>query len=493
VIDKILPMQTAPVETQSLLPKGAPPPDAGEGDFLQQLLATVGKMPAVEAQDQKSVKENSKGELEKQQTEASAKKSEEKNLAAFLNEKLAAPAVNTKQKSKEEAVVAVGEKKTPKVESVPVPVVAKNKKSSSVDAKETVDNSINAVLQNRNAVRDEAALNSYLGSDVRAVLQSKNKLEDKKPEIKIDQKLITKEDVNLQNSLLAFEPAVQKVNTKEDKKSSNVKDLDLVGLNHPVKELSYELDGPVVAEKSVVQQKHVPMSTLDLLGMRLAKEEQPLVSGKHEFSPADYGIMNLTSKNVIDAKDQLAHIAAGLKIASGPTDVKMPESVNLKNNWELQSVVHGLAKQGGGQVKMKVLPEGLGELTITVTQRPLGLGKKELDLKFEASTKEAQNLLTDNISSLRQELSSKNIDVASIDIKTESKNSSQDVVFVAAMQSDEPKVAVSSADFMKNFDGFDRNQERNNHERYQEQYERFMSNQDQRRQKQQNQFAEMFN
>jgi hypothetical protein len=94
------------------------------------------------------------------------------------------------------------------------------------------------------------------------------------------------------------------------------------------------------------------------------------------------------------------------------------QSTDLRNQWELATVAHELAKNGGGTVRLRVKPEGLGEITMAVTQGA-GLnkeGRKELALQIVAETPQARELLLQGLSGLSQALKTKDFDLKSFDV-----------------------------------------------------------------------------
>lgn len=87
----------------------------------------------------------------------------------------------------------------------------------------------------------------------------------------------------------------------------------------------------------------------------------------------------------------------------------------LANSVALASQVAGLASRGGGAIRMKVMPEALGELTIHVKNE----GGK-LDVRFEATSHEAGEALKGAMPELRQMLSSSRFEVGKLEVSAAS-------------------------------------------------------------------------
>jgi len=78
----------------------------------------------------------------------------------------------------------------------------------------------------------------------------------------------------------------------------------------------------------------------------------------------------------------------------------------------LANEIAGLAANGGGAIKMRVMPEGLGELTINVKTE----GSK-LNVHFEASNAQARDALVNSMPELRQMLSASRYDVGALEVE----------------------------------------------------------------------------
>jgi hypothetical protein len=92
------------------------------------------------------------------------------------------------------------------------------------------------------------------------------------------------------------------------------------------------------------------------------------------------------------------------------------QTADLRNQWELATVAQELARNGGGTVRLKVRPEGLGEITMSVTQGAGKGGRKELALQIVAETAQARELLLQGMPGLNQVLKSKDYDLKAFDV-----------------------------------------------------------------------------
>ncbi|MEW6057836.1 MAG: flagellar hook-length control protein FliK [Bdellovibrionota bacterium] len=105
-------------------------------------------------------------------------------------------------------------------------------------------------------------------------------------------------------------------------------------------------------------------------------------------------------------------------------------SVDVSNPMVLASQIERLANQGGGVVRVRVMPENLGELVISVKNRG-----SRLDVQFEASSSEARQALLESAADLKSVLQAARHDVGNIEVAARSGH-----VFAA-----EPSVAAGSS------------------------------------------------
>lgn len=85
--------------------------------------------------------------------------------------------------------------------------------------------------------------------------------------------------------------------------------------------------------------------------------------------------------------------------------------VEISQPMNIASQVTGLMARGGGTVKVRIAPENLGEMTISVQTKG-----RHLDVKFEAGSKEAREALLGAVPQLREALSSSKFEVGSIEV-----------------------------------------------------------------------------
>ena len=94
------------------------------------------------------------------------------------------------------------------------------------------------------------------------------------------------------------------------------------------------------------------------------------------------------------------------------------QKVDITNPSEVSNQIWGLANKGGGEVKVKIHPQELGELTIHVSNT-----RGKLNVKMESSSREAQEILKQALPELRSRLSASNYEVAHIEVNAQSVHS----------------------------------------------------------------------
>ncbi len=87
------------------------------------------------------------------------------------------------------------------------------------------------------------------------------------------------------------------------------------------------------------------------------------------------------------------------------------QKVDITNPAAVSGQILGLSNRGGGEVKIKIHPQELGELTIRVSN-----DKGKLNVKMESSSREAQEILKSSLPELRDHLTSSKYDVAHIEV-----------------------------------------------------------------------------
>lgn len=109
-----------------------------------------------------------------------------------------------------------------------------------------------------------------------------------------------------------------------------------------------------------------------------------------------------------------ASIATASGNAAAPNAIPLQGgSVEVADPMAVAAQVSGLATKGGGTVRVRIMPESLGELTISVTG---GHGRK-LDVRFEATSGEAKDTLMQAMPELKAALKSARFDVGSIEVR----------------------------------------------------------------------------
>lgn len=118
--------------------------------------------------------------------------------------------------------------------------------------------------------------------------------------------------------------------------------------------------------------------------------------------------------HVTSAPKEMAYKDARVSASAGPQHLSSIHSSQLEasNPMALASSVQNLMARGGGSVKVRLAPENLGEMTISVQQGR----NRQLDVKFEAGSKEARETLLSSVPQLRDALSASRYDVGSIEV-----------------------------------------------------------------------------
>ncbi len=80
----------------------------------------------------------------------------------------------------------------------------------------------------------------------------------------------------------------------------------------------------------------------------------------------------------------------------------------------LSSPIQSLAAAGGGSIKVKIEPEHLGELVISVQSNA-----RQLNVQFEASSPEAHELLLNTLPELKQVLASQNYEIGNLEVRSQ--------------------------------------------------------------------------
>mgnify|MGYP001613806873 FL=1 len=164
-----------------------------------------------------------------------------------------------------------------------------------------------------------------------------------------------------------------------------------------------------------------------------------------------------------------AALVMNTAVVAAPT-----QTTDLRNQWELATVAHELARNGGGTVRLSVKPEGMGEITMSVTQGAGKEGRKELALQIVAQSAQARDLLVQGMGGLSQALKSKDYDLKSFDVALQ--DGGTVAAFTAAVidRVSGMDAGLSGADFASARDGASQRQEQgrgqgNAWERYEQQ------------------------
>ena len=121
---------------------------------------------------------------------------------------------------------------------------------------------------------------------------------------------------------------------------------------------------------------------------------------------------NDKAANAINALSRLEQSAA--KTAATTSQAKGEESGSELNNVRfVQRVERAFAAMGdrGGTVRLKLSPPELGSVRMEIT-----IHKGQMKARLEAETKEAKNLLLENLPALRERLAQQNIKIQKFDV-----------------------------------------------------------------------------
>jgi len=198
-------------------------------------------------------------------------------------------------------------------------------------------------------------------------------------------------------------------------------------------------EGRLSASQKLDMRLQALINDSSMAGNSQTLQIQPLTAGAGEFGDgASGGSLSSSSKDEIETKDKKGSSdgktnsiesffstmsplkssqesstqaplidAAGLGIVSG-ADSKEPSDMNIRQIMKQADI---LVKKGGGEVKVQMRPEGMGEVQLRVI---LNGGKVNLALKAE--TEEVKKLLEKNLSELRTGLSAHKMAIEAVKI-----------------------------------------------------------------------------
>jgi hypothetical protein len=87
------------------------------------------------------------------------------------------------------------------------------------------------------------------------------------------------------------------------------------------------------------------------------------------------------------------------------------DRVAIANPYALAARINSMAANGGGSIRMKVMPEQLGEVTISVESN-----RGKLDVKLEADSKAARDILSQGLAELKTALAASRYEVGEIQV-----------------------------------------------------------------------------
>lgn len=109
-----------------------------------------------------------------------------------------------------------------------------------------------------------------------------------------------------------------------------------------------------------------------------------------------------------------AYAGSEAVMAGAPMQVQRGSTnrLELANSASLASDIRSVAARGGGAIKVRVMPENLGELTIHVSSSK----DQKLNVRFEAQSNEAREALNNSMAELKQMLNASRYDIGSIEV-----------------------------------------------------------------------------
>ncbi len=109
--------------------------------------------------------------------------------------------------------------------------------------------------------------------------------------------------------------------------------------------------------------------------------------------------------------------AVSSSAVGGAKNINAAESTEVKGQWDMASVLRGLAVRGGGSVRMVLNPAGLGMVTVTVSEQKNN-GIKNLNVNFETETQAGKDALGARADELKQALKNQDYQISSFNIDT---------------------------------------------------------------------------
>lgn len=120
-------------------------------------------------------------------------------------------------------------------------------------------------------------------------------------------------------------------------------------------------------------------------------------------------------------KDSEAPISSSIQVSGNVVSGAMSkERLSSESLSTLTTNIRGLSGQGGGEIRMRLKPENLGELNIRVST----LGN-QVELNIQSSDDRTKKIIEESIGYLKESMSSQNLNLASVDFSVASSQFSQ--------------------------------------------------------------------
>lgn len=110
-----------------------------------------------------------------------------------------------------------------------------------------------------------------------------------------------------------------------------------------------------------------------------------------------------------------------LSVTAPKVDFQISESTSA-NAWSLARVVAQMSQQGVTSVRLKLHPEQLGEMLVSVDQTKNIDGKKELSVNFETQTHDARNILSESLPELKAALQASDTRLSMVNVNVSQKS-----------------------------------------------------------------------
>ena len=193
---------------------------------------------------------------------------------------------------------------------------------------------------------------------------------------------------------------------------------------HAILKQIESMGGRVMQESSGISQAYRAMGASEDF-MKVRSD----LSGKDKTSregvESDVGVWLSTQFNPVDqqlgqSRMQVAPLDSGVVGASASGFVGLESRpIDPGRAWDLAAVIQTLNAKGSGSVKLKLHPEVLGEMEVSLEQKRGIGGKKDLLLNFTTTTQQAKEALLESVHELKKSLKSRDSQIGQVEINLE--------------------------------------------------------------------------